>query len=167
MSKKKLPHIINIKDTVGVERYDDVFREYVPETVTDFKHMPDQNGATVLFKTASGVQLKVCFLTDSIVRFSYTYQRSYMKDPLYALSDKAKEILTQGNPLLTIETKIHDDHFTFETTEIKVHISKHDLKLSIYYRENQHFTHKIKFSCKLISLFETASPLNHRNNLGA
>ena len=93
MAKK--PTIANIKNTEGFDRFDDVFTEFKADSVLSMQAQYAQNEAAFLLKTTSGIQLKLTFLREDIVQLSYTFRHSFMQEPLYALSDDARNCLSK------------------------------------------------------------------------
>ena len=81
MAKK--PTISSLKNTEGFDRFDDVFKEFKGDTVASMTALKNHKAA-FLFKTASGIQLKLTFLRHDIVQFNYTFRNNFSKEPLYA-----------------------------------------------------------------------------------
>ena len=87
MAKK--PTVAHLKNTVGFDRFGDVFNEFRGDIITSMKIL-DGHDAAFLFKTAAKMHLKLTFLRDDIVQLSYTFRNAFAKEPLYALSDAAQ-----------------------------------------------------------------------------
>ena len=68
--KKDENGAINVEITEGVERYDDVFYELEPKSLSRFKQKKQQ----YFFYTENGIMLRVQFLSDKIIRFNYALE---------------------------------------------------------------------------------------------
>ena len=67
----KSPNIVNVKNTVGHDRFDDVYAEYQADVVVKAGIIED----TIFFKTENAILLRVKVLTERIIRFTYTFQK--------------------------------------------------------------------------------------------
>jgi alpha-glucosidase len=133
MTKK--PTIANLKNTEGFDRFDDVFSEFIGDTITSMQVL-DAHGAAFLFKTNARIQLKMTLLRADIVQFSYTFRHDFSKEALYALSETAKERL--GKKTEDFEVNILDDAdgYLIYTAKLRIIISKKDLKISVFDEKN-------------------------------
>ena len=122
----KSPNIVNVKNTVGHDRFDDVFTEYQPDVVVKAGIIED----TIFFKTENAILLRVKVLTERIIRFTYTFQHTFEADFSYAIDDK---FVGQGVAFSFSEAT---DFYHLSTDCLRVNISKNGLKVTIFDENN-------------------------------
>jgi alpha-glucosidase len=85
-TKTTTPSVVPIKNTSGHDRFDDVFDIFTPDSLDLVAETPQG----FAFLSKNKIQLRVRFLTEDILKFSYTYRHHFLDDPDYALSEEAK-----------------------------------------------------------------------------
>lgn len=93
-----------------------------PSAISSFKKFKDK----FLITTTNNVALEITVVRDSVFRFRYATNGTFQKDFSYALS---KNAVTGYNFLDYIE---FDDRYEIKTTKLVLHISKSDLRKTIY-----------------------------------
>lgn len=119
--------MIRYEQTEGFDRFDDVFKDFQAEPVTQI----NQNGQTFLFTTANKVGLKIDIYRADILRFRYTYNGKYERDFSYVLSEQFQQQTTE---LKVSETPAQ---YCIQTEKLSCFVSKTDLKVSILNKDGQ------------------------------
>lgn len=93
-----------------------------PNQIISYKKDVD----TLYFTTKNNVALQVTVQRDSVLRFRYATESVFEKDFSYAISKKASKGFN------TLEIEELETEFIINTSKIKCHISKEDMRKTIY-----------------------------------
>ena len=114
--------LMNIAKTEGFDRYDDVFYHIQPDQLSHWTQVEH----TYLFTCANDVQLKVNFLSETIIRFRYALNsQSFESDFSYVLSFSK----TLASPQITVTEEI--THIALSSSQLICLIDKSDLRIRI------------------------------------
>ena len=118
--------MIRYEKTKGFDRFDDVFRDRLPDKVVNVE-VDQQN---FLFSCENKAALKVVVYNEKIVRFRYTYNGQFERDFSYVL---AKDFQIESTKIDTRETS---SEYAIITKAIQIFVSKSDLRVKILDKDN-------------------------------
>lgn len=118
--------MIRYEKTKGFDRFDDVFRDRLPDKVVNVE-VDQQN---FLFSCENKAALKVVVYNEKIVRFRYTYNGQFERDFSYVLAEDFQIESTK------IDTRETSSEYAIITKAIQIFVSKSDLRVKILDKDN-------------------------------
>jgi len=120
------PELVNVKDVGNHERYNDVFTDISPNKIKSVKH----KGNTILMQSENDVQLKIEFLTETMIRVRYAYQ-TLEADFSYAIDEGFKTKKQK------ISSKESPSAYQYFGKQVSCKVAKKDMSVTFYDHENK------------------------------
>lgn len=116
------PNIVQFEDSHPSQRYDDVYRIYVPDLVVS----AIQNNSNVFtFQCVNKIALQIVVLTPTMIRFRYALNGEFQHDFSYAIDEKFSAEI----PGILFENEA--EHFKISTSQLNCFIAKAGMKIQI------------------------------------
>ncbi len=132
------PSLVNNADTDPSERYDDVYTDYIPNTIVS----AEKEKKFYQFACQNKITLRVYILTNRIIRFRYALKGKFEKDFSYAINPafKAKKVKSAFIEL--------DQFYIIKTKELICKINKSNLSITIENKEGKTLSKNARFSAR-------------------
>lgn len=130
---------VALEDTVGTDRYPDVYTMWYPNELSNFV----QSDSQITFHCINGFSLKIILLSEDIIRFRYSRTGQYASDFSYAIdpnfpSPETPYILENKKNKILIQTA----KLTVEVSKQRLNIIIKDLKGNIICEDDKGYEAK-------------------------
>lgn len=123
--KLAIPDEVAMDEATVSTRYNDIYKEYRPDTITNFWI----DKGLFFFQSENKITLKIEVLNASIIRFRYALNGIFGRDFSYAIDKNFQA--EKGDPYFEYK----GDYYAISTPKITCRISKEGMKVSILDKE--------------------------------
>ena len=120
--KKQIVEEVNWDQTEGVDRFPDVYREYIPDQIASFQKI----GKRFIFQSDNGIKLLIRTYSDKIFRLHYSIEGEVSPDFSYAVAPEFKG--SRHRAVVAEEPK----YYSITTRFLECRVHKKGLKVDFY-----------------------------------